>query len=102
LLKRSAPGSLIVLETQGKGVNLMFDSVLIKTKDKDTAVKLTNDLQARFEPALVQKDEQQWEVQFESDTDNDRPELLSILNDRLRAPGPSIDVLINGEPYLPR
>jgi hypothetical protein len=79
----------------------MFDSVRIKTKDKQTAVTLAHDLPARFQPQLVHEGKKKWEVRVESESEDDLPDLLSILYDQLHAPDRSVDVLINGEPYQP-
>lgn len=81
---------------------MLFDSVRIKTRDKKTAVTLANDLLGRFQPELVHEGKKRWEVRVESASDDDLPDLLSILHDRLHAPDPLIDVLINGEPYSPQ
>jgi hypothetical protein len=76
----------------------MLDSVRIKTKDELTAVTLAHDVLARFQPELVRGSEE-WELWIESASEDDLPDLLTILYDRLHVPDPSIDVLINGELY---
>lgn len=79
----------------------MLDSVRIKARDEETALGLAHDLGGRFRPELVHPSESEWEVRLESESDDDLPDLLGILYERLRAPEPTIDVLINGERYLP-
>ena len=78
----------------------MLDSIRIKAKDEQTAVSLAHDLLARFHPTLIHEREE-WEVRVESESEDDLPDLLSILYDQLHAPDRSVDVLINGEPYQP-
>ena len=78
----------------------MLDSVRIKTRDEQTAITLAHDLLGRFQPALLHEGEE-WQVWVESADSDELPELLHILYDRLHAPEPSIEVLINGELYLP-
>jgi hypothetical protein len=80
----------------------MFESVRIRTRDEATAVTLANDLLARFHPRLVHEDDAEWEVQVDSEADDDLPDILGILHDRLHSADPTIDVLIDGEPYTPR
>jgi hypothetical protein len=79
----------------------MFDSIRIRTSDEQTALTLTEDVLARFRPHLVHESEGEWEVRVESESEDDLPDLLGILYDRLRAPEPSLDLLINGELYRP-
>jgi hypothetical protein len=79
----------------------VFDSVRIKARDEETALRLAHDLGSRFSTALVHPSESEWELRLESESDDDLPDLLGILYERLRAPEPTIDVLINGERYLP-
>ncbi len=76
----------------------MLDSVRILTRDEQTAVTLAHEVLARFQPELV-REREEWEVRIESTSEDDLPDLLTILYDQLHAPDPSIDVLINGELY---
>ena len=78
----------------------MFDSIRIKARDEQTAVTVARDLPAQLRPRLVHEGEE-WEVQVESESDDDLSDLLSILYDRLHSPDRSVNVLVNGEPYQP-
>ena len=78
----------------------MIDTIRIRTKDEQTALALAHFHLARFHPELIQEREA-WDVVVETDSEDDLPDLLSILREQLRAPDRSIDVLFNGEPYSP-
>jgi hypothetical protein len=78
----------------------MIDTIRIKTKDEQTALALTHFHLARFHPELIEGSDE-WNVVVETDSEDDLPDLLSILYDQLHAPDRSIDVLFNGEPYSP-
>jgi hypothetical protein len=78
----------------------VLDTIRIRTKDQQTALSLARYHLVRFHPELIHgRDE--WEVVVETESDDDLPDLLSILYDQLHAPDRSIDVLFNGEPYSP-
>jgi hypothetical protein len=79
----------------------MIDTIRIRTKDEQTALSLAHYDLARFHPVLSQENEE-WNVVVETESEEDLPDLLSILYDQLHAPDRSIDVLFNGEPYSPR
>jgi hypothetical protein len=79
----------------------MIDTIRIKTKDEQTALALAHFHLARFHPELIHGPEE-WDVIVETDSEDDLPDLFSILKDQLHAPGRSIEVLFNGEPYSPR
>jgi hypothetical protein len=80
----------------GKGLRV-FDSIRIKTRDKKTAVELTDDVLARYRPKLVHESDE-WEIQLESETDDDLPDMIALLRARIREAG-SLDILVNGESY---
>lgn len=80
----------------------MLDSVRIKAADEQTAVTLVHDLEFRFRAKLVHEPELGWEVRVESESEDDLPDLLEVLNERLRTEHPSIEVLIDGEAYTGR
>ena len=61
---------------------------------------LTHNLLARFHPELIHEHEE-WEVLVETESEDDLPDLLSILYEQLHAPNRSLDVFFNGEPYSP-
>ena len=79
----------------------MLDTIRFKTKDEQTAVSVAHDIPARFHPALIQEREE-WHVVVETESEDDLPDLLSILYDQLQVPDRPIDVLLNGEPYSPK
>jgi hypothetical protein len=78
----------------------MFDSVVVKTKDEETAVAVAESLYERFRPQLLHEGDG-WQVWIESADEDELPDLLGALHERLRAPEPSIQVLINGGEYRP-
>ena len=78
----------------------MLDTIRIKTKDEETALSLAHYHLARFHPELIHERDE-WEVVVETESEDDLPDLLSILYDQLHAPHRSLDVLFNGEPYSP-
>ena len=78
----------------------MRDLTRIKTKDEQTALALAYYFLARFGPALIEEPDA-WEVRVETESEDDLPHVLGILNDQLGDPGRSIAVLFNGEPYAP-
>ncbi len=78
----------------------MRDLIRIKTKDEQTALALTFYFLARFYPSLIEEPEE-WEVRVETESEDDLPHVLGILDDQLDDPRRSIAVLFNGEPYTP-
>jgi hypothetical protein len=78
----------------------MRDSIRIKTRDEQTALALAYYFLARFDPALIEEPDA-WEVRVETESEDDLPHVLGILDDQLHDPGRSIAVLFNGEPYTP-
>jgi hypothetical protein len=74
----------------------MLDSIRIKTRDEQTAVALAEDILARYRPRLVQEHDE-WEVRVESESEDDLPDLLGILRERLHGSESSFDVVVNGE-----
>ena len=76
----------------------MLDTIRVLTPDEETAVLLANDLLARFRPTLTH-DQEQWQLLVESETDDDLPDLVTILRQRLPDPDSSLSVLVNGERY---
>jgi hypothetical protein len=76
----------------------MLDSIRIKTHDEETAVSLVDDVLARFRPRLVHEQDE-WQVVVDGETEDDLPDLISILRSRLRGTDPAIDILVNGESY---
>ena len=76
----------------------MIDTIRIRTQDEQTALSLAQVHLARFHPELIQKQDL-WDVVVETDSEDELPDLLSVLHEQLRAPNRSIDVLFNGEPY---
>ena len=78
----------------------MLDTIRVRTKDEQTALSLAHDQLARFHPELIHISEE-WDVVVETESEDDLPDLLSILYDQLHAPDRSIEVLFNGEPYSP-
>ena len=79
----------------------MRDTIRVKTNDEQTAVSVAHDLPARFHPELIHERDE-WHVVVETESEDDLPDLLSILYDQLQVPDRSIDVLFNGEPYSPK
>ena len=63
----------------------MLDSIRITTADEQTALALAYYFLARFHPELVEE-QGGWEVRLETESEDDLPDLLSILYDRLQAP----------------
>ena len=79
----------------------MLDTIRIRTTDEETALALAHFHLARFHPELIRGSEE-WDVVVETESEDDLPDLLSILREQLQAAsGRSIDVLFNGEPYAP-
>lgn len=74
----------------------MLDTIRILTQDEETAVSLANDLLARFRPTLTH-DQDEWQLLVESESDDDLPDLVSILRQRVRDPDSSLSLLVNGE-----
>ena len=79
----------------------MLDTIRIKTNDEQTAATLAHDVLARFHPQLIHEREE-WQVLVETESEDDLPDLLSVLYDQLHVPDRSLEVLFNGEPYSPR
>ena len=52
---------------------------------------------ARFRPTLSHDDDE-WELVVEGETEDDVPDLVSILRQRLADPDSSVSLLVNGEP----
>jgi hypothetical protein len=75
----------------------MLDTIRIRTHDEQTAVTLANDALARFRPTLSHDDDE-WELVVEGETEDDVPDLVSILRQRLADPDSSVSLLVNGEP----
>jgi hypothetical protein len=78
----------------------MQDTIRVRTRDEQTALSLAHFHLARFHPALTLEHEE-WNVVVETESEDDLPDLLGILYDQLHAPDRSINILFNGEPYLP-
>lgn len=79
----------------------MLDSFRIRTSNQEAAVAVAHDLESRFRLALHQEGDAAWEVTVESESDDDLPDLIAILRERLRQQTPPIEVLIDGVPYAP-
>jgi hypothetical protein len=75
----------------------MLDTIRIRTHDEETAVTLANEALARFRPTLSHDDDE-WELVVEGETEDDVPDLVSILRQRLSDPDSSVSLLVNGEP----
>ena len=75
----------------------MLDTIRIRTRDEQTAVTLANDLLARFRPTLSHEQDE-WELVVEGETEDDVPDLVSILRQRVSDPDSSVSLLVNGEP----
>ena len=76
----------------------MQDSIRIKNLDEQTASTLVDDVLARFRPRLVQEQDE-WEVQVDGETEDDLPDLISILRSRLPGSDSELDITVNGEAY---
>jgi len=76
----------------------MHDSIRIKNLDEQTAATLVDDVLARFRPRLVQELDD-WEVQVDGETEDDLPDLISILRSRLPVSDSELDITVNGEAY---
>ena len=76
----------------------MFDTIRVLTRDEETAVLLANDLLARFSPTLTHEQEE-WQLVMESETDDDLPDLVTILRQRLPDADSSLSLLVNGERF---
>lgn len=79
----------------------MLDSLRIRTETEEAAVGVAHDLESRFRLALHQEGDAAWEVTVESESDDDLPDLIAILRERLQQT-PPIEVLIDGVPYTPK
>lgn len=75
----------------------MFDSIRIKVQDEETAVMLVDGISTRFRSNLVHGSDA-WEVQVDGESEDDLPDLLGILRQRLTG-AESVNVLVNGENY---
>ncbi len=76
----------------------MHDSIRIRNLDEQTAATLVDDVLARFRPRLVQEQDD-WEVQVDGETEDDLPDLISILRSRVQEASSSFAILVNGEAY---
>jgi len=76
----------------------MFDSIRIIARDEQTAVSLAGDISARFRSELIHERDE-WEVRVEGESEDDLPDLLGILHERLHGSDSSIAVIVNGERY---
>ena len=76
----------------------MHDSIRIRNLDEQTAAALADDALARFRPRVVQEQDD-WEVQVDGETEDDLPDLISILRSRLQEVSSTVDILVNGETY---
>ncbi len=76
----------------------MHDSIRIRNLDEQTAAALADDALARFRPRVIQE-QNEWEVQVDGETEDDLPDLISILRSRLQETVANLDILVNGEAY---
>jgi len=76
----------------------MQDSIRIRNLDEQTASTLVDDVLARFRPRLVQEQDE-WEVQVDGETEDDLPDLISILRSRLPVTDSELAITVNGEAY---
>ena len=76
----------------------MQDSIRIRNLDEQTASALVDDVLARFRPRLVQEQDE-WEVQVDGETEDDLPDLISILRSRLPVTDSELAITVNGEAY---